>query len=150
MAYRQSAATLNLLRAFAQGGYANLEHVHEWMLGFVERRPQSERYQADWPTALTETLRFMRAIGSSADDHPQLRETEFYTSHEALLLGYEAGADPRRFNEWRLLRHLRSYALDWRPDPPAGSCPCRILPRHQEPDRPEMRPFDFEPKACWN
>lgn len=88
MAYRQSAATLNLLRAFAQGGYANLEHVHEWMLGFVESSPLSDRYQrlAD---RLTETLRFMRAIGFSPEDSPRLRETEFYTSHEALLLGYE-------------------------------------------------------------
>jgi len=88
MAYRQSAATLNLLRAFAQGGYANLEHVHEWMLDFVDNSPQSERYQqiAD---RLTETLRFMKAIGISAEEHPRLRETEFYTSHEALLLGYE-------------------------------------------------------------
>ena len=88
MAFRQSAATLNLLRAFAQGGYANLEHVHEWMLGFVENSPQSERYQqvAD---RLTETLRFMKAIGFSAEDYQRLRETDFYTSHEALLLGYE-------------------------------------------------------------
>lgn len=88
MAYRQSAATLNLLRAFAQGGYANLEHVHEWMLGFVDNSPQSERYSA-LADRLTETLRFMKAIGFSASDHPRLRETEFYTSHEALLLGYE-------------------------------------------------------------
>ncbi len=51
MAYRQSAATLNLLRAFAQGGYASLENVHQWMLGFVENSPQAERYQAAWPTA---------------------------------------------------------------------------------------------------
>ncbi|MGB7336984.1 MAG: 3-deoxy-7-phosphoheptulonate synthase class II [Salaquimonas sp.] len=88
MAYRQSAATLNLLRAFAQGGYANLEHVHEWMLDFVDKSPQSERYK-QIGDRLTETLRFMKAIGFSADDHPRLRETEFYTSHEALLLGYE-------------------------------------------------------------
>ena len=88
MAYRQSAATLNLLRAFAQGGYANLEHVHEWMLGFVESSPSSERYQ-QLADRLTETLRFMRAIGFSPEDSPRLRETEFYTSHEALLLGYE-------------------------------------------------------------
>lgn len=88
MAYRQSAATLNLLRAFAQGGYANLEHVHEWMLDFVEKSPQSDRYK-QIGQRLTETLRFMKAIGFSADDHPRLRETEFYTSHEALLLGYE-------------------------------------------------------------
>ncbi|MCB1385790.1 MAG: 3-deoxy-7-phosphoheptulonate synthase class II [Nitratireductor sp.] len=88
MAYRQSAATLNLLRAFAQGGYANLEHVHEWMLGFVDKSPQSDRYR-QLADRLTETMRFMRAIGFSSDEYPRLRETEFYTSHEALLLGYE-------------------------------------------------------------
>jgi len=88
MAYRQSAATLNLLRAFAQGGYANLEHVHEWTLGFVKNSPASERYQ-QLADRLGEALRFMKAIGFSAEDHPRLRETDFYTSHEALLLGYE-------------------------------------------------------------
>jgi 3-deoxy-7-phosphoheptulonate synthase len=88
MAYRQSAATLNLLRAFAQGGYANLEHVHEWMLGFVENSPQSQRYRA-LADRLSEALRFMRAIGFSPDQYQRLRDTEFYTSHEALLLGYE-------------------------------------------------------------
>ncbi|MEM9278831.1 MAG: 3-deoxy-7-phosphoheptulonate synthase class II [Pseudomonadota bacterium] len=88
MAYRQSAATLNLLRAFAQGGYANLEHVHEWTLGFVNDSPAGERYK-ELADRLGETLRFMRAIGFSADDHQRLRETEFFTSHEALLLGYE-------------------------------------------------------------
>jgi 3-deoxy-7-phosphoheptulonate synthase len=87
-AYRQSAATLNLLRAFATGGYANLENVHRWMLGFVNDSPQSERYQqvAD---RITETLGFMRAIGLDPEAHPELRATDFYTSHEALLLGYE-------------------------------------------------------------
>ena len=88
MAYRQSAATLNLLRAFAQGGYANLEHVHEWTLGFVKDNPASERYQ-QLADRLGETLRFMKAIGFSAENYHRLRETEFYTSHEALLLGYE-------------------------------------------------------------
>ena len=88
MAYRQSAATLNLLRAFAQGGYANLEHVNEWMLGFVRNSPQSERYK-QLAERLTETMRFMKAIGITPENHPRLRETEFYTSHEALLLGYE-------------------------------------------------------------
>lgn len=88
MAYRQSAATLNLLRAFAQGGFANLEHVHEWMLGFIENSPQSERYR-QLADRLSETLRFMKAVGFSAEESPRLRETEFYTSHEALLLGYE-------------------------------------------------------------
>ena len=88
MAYRQSAATLNLLRAFAQGGYANLEHVHQWMLGFVDNSPESERYR-DLADRLTETLRFMQAIGISCETNQALRETDFYTSHEALLLGYE-------------------------------------------------------------
>jgi 3-deoxy-7-phosphoheptulonate synthase len=88
MAYRQSAATLNLLRAFAQGGYANLEHVHQWNLGFVKDSPAGHRYQ-ELSEHIAETLRFMRACGLNADNTPQLRTTSFYTSHEALLLGYE-------------------------------------------------------------
>jgi len=88
MAYRQSAATLNLLRAFASGGYANLEHVHQWMLGFVKDSPQSSRYQ-ELADRITETLAFMRACGINAESVPQLRSTALYTSHEALLLGYE-------------------------------------------------------------
>jgi 3-deoxy-7-phosphoheptulonate synthase len=87
-AYRQSAATLNLLRAFATGGYANLEHVHRWMLGFVKDSPQSERYE-ELADRITETLGFMRAVGLDPEAHPELRATDFYTSHEALLLGYE-------------------------------------------------------------
>ncbi|MDZ5697766.1 class II 3-deoxy-7-phosphoheptulonate synthase [Chelativorans sp. M5D2P16] len=88
MAYRQSAATLNLLRAFAQGGFANLENVHKWMVGFISDSPQGERYRA-LADRITETMDFMRAIGINAENHPSLRETDFYTSHEALLLGYE-------------------------------------------------------------
>ena len=88
MAYRQSAATLNLLRAFAQGGYANLEHVHQWMLGFLKDLPASEQYN-DLANRLTDTLGFMRAVGITAETAPQLRTTDFFTSHEALLLGYE-------------------------------------------------------------
>lgn len=88
MAYRQSAATLNLLRAFAMGGYANLEHVHRWTMGYLRGSPQSERYQhlAD---RISETLGFMRSCGINPDTTPQLKSTEFYTSHEALLLGFE-------------------------------------------------------------
>jgi 3-deoxy-7-phosphoheptulonate synthase len=87
-AFRQSAATLNLLRAFATGGYANLENVHRWMLGFVQDSPFSERYQ-ELADRITETLAFMRAIGLNPEASPELRATDFYTSHEALLLGYE-------------------------------------------------------------
>lgn len=88
LAYRQSAATLNLIRAFAAGGFANLENAHRWMLGFIKNSPQSERY-AQLADHITETLGFMRAIGLDPEHHPELRQTEFYTSHEALLLGYE-------------------------------------------------------------
>lgn len=87
-AYRQSAATLNLLRAFATGGYANLENAHRWMLGFVKDSPQSGRYQ-EVADRITETLGFMRAIGLDSEAHQELRQTDFYTSHEALLLGFE-------------------------------------------------------------
>ncbi|KMO15195.1 phospho-2-dehydro-3-deoxyheptonate aldolase [Methylobacterium indicum] len=87
-AYRQSAATLNLLRAFATGGYANLENAHRWMLGFVKDSPQSSAY-ADLAQRMTETLDFMRAIGINPETHQEVRQTDFFTSHEALLLGYE-------------------------------------------------------------
>lgn len=87
-AYRQSAATLNLLRAFASGGYANLEHVHHWTLGFIKDSPQGHRYQ-EIADRISETLQFMRACGIEPDSTAQLRSTDFFTSHEALLLGYE-------------------------------------------------------------
>jgi 3-deoxy-7-phosphoheptulonate synthase len=85
-AYMQSAATLNLLRAFATGGYADLHQVHRWNLGFVARSPLAGRYQ-DLSHRIDETLSFMQACGMS--DLPQVRETEFYTCHESLLLPYE-------------------------------------------------------------
>jgi len=88
MAYRQSAATLNLLRAFSAGGYANLDFVHQWMLGFVKDSPASGRYN-DVANRISEALDFMRACGIDPESHPEMRTTDFYTSHEALLLGYE-------------------------------------------------------------
>jgi 3-deoxy-7-phosphoheptulonate synthase len=87
-AYNQSAATLNLIRAFAQGGYADLHQVHRWTLSFIEKSPASERYQ-DLADRLDESLAFMAACGLTSETTPQIRETEFYTSHEALLLAYE-------------------------------------------------------------
>jgi 3-deoxy-7-phosphoheptulonate synthase len=88
MAYRQSAATLNLLRAFATGGFANLGSVHQWMLGFLKDSPQSRRYR-ELADRISDALNFMRACGLNLESHPELRATDFYTSHEALLLGYE-------------------------------------------------------------
>lgn len=86
--YFQSASTLNLLRAFASGGYADLHHVHRWNLDFVARSPLAERYR-DLCQRIDETLSFMAACGMNGGTTPQIRETDFYTSHEALLLPYE-------------------------------------------------------------
>jgi 3-deoxy-7-phosphoheptulonate synthase len=86
--YFQSAGTLNLLRAFASGGYADLHAVHNWNLGFVEASPLAERYR-DLAHRIDETLAFMTACGMTSDTTRDLRETDFYVSHEALLLPYE-------------------------------------------------------------
>jgi len=87
-AYNQSASTLNLLRAFAQGGYADLHKVHQWILGFAADGEVGEKYQ-DLADQIGEALAFMSACGMTAEHTPQIRETAFYTSHEALLLEYE-------------------------------------------------------------
>ena len=85
-AYHQSTASLNLLRAFAQGGFADLHQVHRWNLDFIANSALAERYQ-QLADRIDETLAFMRACG--LDSAPQLRETSFFTAHEALLLNYE-------------------------------------------------------------
>ena len=87
-AFNQSAATLNLLRAFAQGGYADLHQVHRWNLDFVASGAPAQRY-ADLADRIDETLAFMAACGLTSETAAQIRETDFYTSHESLLLGYE-------------------------------------------------------------
>jgi 3-deoxy-7-phosphoheptulonate synthase len=86
--YFQSAGTLNLLRAFATGGYSDLHEVHRWNLDFAARSPLAARYQ-DLAARIDETLAFMAACGMTSAAIPQIRETDFYTSHEALLLPYE-------------------------------------------------------------
>jgi 3-deoxy-7-phosphoheptulonate synthase len=88
MAYRQSAATLNLLRAFASGGFADLARVQEWTMGFVKSSNAYPAYQ-DLTTKIDDAISFMRAMGLTPDNTPALRETKFFTCHEALLLGYE-------------------------------------------------------------
>ena len=87
-AYSQAAATLNLLRAFTQGGYASLTRVHQWTLGFLDRSPQGERYR-DMAHRITEALEFMQACGVTDLTTPEINRTSLYTSHEALLLGFE-------------------------------------------------------------
>ena len=87
-AYHQSAATLNLIRAFSRGGYADLNRLHQWTLDFVEKTGQGERY-GQLASDISRALEFMKACGVTSESAPQLRHTAFYTSHEALLLWYE-------------------------------------------------------------
>ena len=89
-AYHQASATLNLLRAFAKGGYADLQRVKRWNLDFVEDSPAGERYE-DLADRIAQAVDFMAACGVTGDNVPTMRETDFYTSHEALLLPYEEG-----------------------------------------------------------
>ncbi|WP_395504210.1 class II 3-deoxy-7-phosphoheptulonate synthase [Ectopseudomonas hydrolytica] len=85
-AYHQATASLNLLRAFAQGGFADVHQVHQWNLDFIANSALSEKYH-QLANRIDETLAFMRAVGM--DSAPQLREVSFFTAHEALLLNYE-------------------------------------------------------------
>jgi len=87
-AYNQAAATLNLLRAFASGGMADLQQVHKWNLDFVKQTEMSDKYEA-FAAQIEQSLRFMKACGVTSESHRMLRETDYFTSHEALLLSYE-------------------------------------------------------------
>ena len=86
--YNQSAATLNLLRAFTKGGFADLNKVHLWNQEFIASSPQGKRYE-EVANSIDEALTFMKAVGISSENTAALHLTEFFTSHEALLLGYE-------------------------------------------------------------
>ncbi len=86
-AYTQSAGTLNLLRAFSTGGYADVNQVHGWTLGFTAK-PEAEKYR-EMAGRISDTLDFMRAAGMTSDNNHELQTVDFYTSHEALLLEYE-------------------------------------------------------------
>jgi 3-deoxy-D-arabino-heptulosonate 7-phosphate (DAHP) synthase class II len=86
--YDKSASTLNLLRAFASGGMADLTKLHEWNLEFVRGTKEAEKYR-ELADKITSSMEFMNACGMTPENTAQLRETEFYTSHEGLLLNYE-------------------------------------------------------------
>ena len=87
-AYNQSASTLNLLRAFASGGYADLHNVHRWNLGFVNDSPQGARYR-ELSDKISEAIDFMGAVGVNSTSFPAMHQVDVFTSHEALLLGFE-------------------------------------------------------------
>jgi 3-deoxy-7-phosphoheptulonate synthase len=106
-AYVQSAATLNLLRAFSQGGFADLHQVHSWNLEFVKKTSQNAHYE-DIAKRLDETVSFMAAFGITSETAPQIKEVEFFTSHEALLLNYEQALTRQDSTTARA-----GYAGDW-------------------------------------
>jgi 3-deoxy-7-phosphoheptulonate synthase len=87
-AYNQSAATLNLLRAFARGGLADLNQLHLWNLGFINNNALDKQYE-EMANRISQTLQFMKSIGITSENTPQINQTTLYTSHEALLLNYE-------------------------------------------------------------
>lgn len=87
-AYSQAASTLNLLRAFSNGGYANLRQVHAWTHDYMGRSPWAQKYK-ETADRIGEALAFMEACGITPETVPQIKGTSFYTSHEALLLPYE-------------------------------------------------------------
>ncbi len=87
-AYHQSSSTLNLLRAFTKGGFADLSRVHAWNQEFVAASPQGQRYE-EVAAGIDAALGFMKACGFSTEDETRLHQVDFYTSHEALILGYE-------------------------------------------------------------
>jgi 3-deoxy-7-phosphoheptulonate synthase len=109
-AYVQASSTLNLLRAFSKGGFADLRQVHSWNLDFVKKNKAQTSHYEDIAKRLDETLAFMQACGISSDNTPQIHEVEFFTSHEALLLYYEQALTRRDSTS---ARPQDSYEGDW-------------------------------------
>ena len=137
--YNQAAATLNLLRAFTKGGFADLNRVHQWNLEFIASRREGRRYE-ELADGIERALHFMAACGIDLAHEVQLHEVDFYTSHEALLLGYEEALTRRDSltGDWYdCSAHLlwigeRTRQLD--------GAHVEFLSGRAEPDRREARP----------
>ena len=142
-AYHTAASTLNLIRAFTQGGFADLRQVHEWNRGFVAN-PANARYE-EIAREIDRAMRFMAACGADFD---ALRTVDFYASHEALLLDYErplTRIDSRTGTPYDVSGALR---LDRRAHPPARRRARRLLLARAQPDRRQARPDDDAPTTC--
>jgi len=100
-AYNQSAATMNLLRAFSRGGLADLNRVHQWNLDFIKNNPLGKKYE-ELSYKIDKAMKFMEACGINSKNTPQLQQTTVFTSHEALLLNYEEALTrlDEETNEW--------------------------------------------------
>ena len=137
--YHQSASTLNLLRAFTKGGFADLAQVHAWNQDFVTSSPEGRRYES-LAAEIERALRFMAACGIDLDAELQLHQVDCYTSHEALLLDYEEALTRQDSHHRRLVRLLRAPAVDRRPHPPARRRARRVPLGRRQPARREARP----------
>ena len=140
-AYHQSASTLNLLRAFTKGGFADLSQVHSWNQQFVASSAEGRRYEAI-AEEIDRAMRFMQACGVDLTTDSPIHQVDLFTSHEALLLDYEECLTRQDSLTGRLVRLLGPPALDRRAHPPDRQRPCRVRPRHREPDRRQARPGD--------
>ena len=109
-AYNQAASTLNLVRAFAQGGFADLHRVQQWNMGFVADSPLGERY-TDLANRLDETLAFMAACGLTSQSAPQISEDRILHLARGAAAALRAGHDPGRFHHRRLVRHVGPLAV---------------------------------------
>ena len=139
--YFQSAGTLNLLRAFASGGYADLHEVHRWNLSFAARSPLASRYQ-DLAGRIDETLGLHGRLRHHQRDHAANPGDGVLHQPRSPAAALRAGADPDRFDQRRLVRLLGAFPVDRRPHAPAGRRPCRIPARRAQPDRHQGRPHD--------
>ena len=127
-AYAQSAATLNLIRAFANGGYADLHNVHRWMVGFVADSPQGKRYQ-EIADRISEAIDFMEACGITPAERAAGAPGRCLHQPRSAAARLRRGDDARRFHQRRLLRHQRALRLDRRPHAAARWRACRVRAR---------------------
>ena len=137
-AYYHATATLNLLRAFTKGGFADLTRVHEWNQEFVASSPEGRRYE-QLATEIERALRFMAACGIDLAAEPQLHQVDVWTSHEGLVLDYEEALTRRDSLDGRLVRLLGPHALDRRAHAPARRRARRVLLRRAQPARRQAR-----------
>ena len=144
-AYQQSASTLNLLRAFTKGGFADLSQVHLWNQQFVASSAEGQRYERI-ASEIDRALRFMAACGIDLAAEKGLHQVDFWTSHEALILNYEECLTRTDSLTGRLVRLLGAHGLDRRPHPPTRRRPRRVLLRHPQPDRLQGRPRPARPR----
>ena len=137
-AYHQSASTLNLLRAFTKGGFADLSQVHSWNLEFLATSPEGRRFEAI-AEEIDRALRFMNACGVDLTADSTIHQVDFFTSHEALLLEYEEALTAQGLAHRRLVRLLRPPRLDRRAHAGPRGRPRRVRHRHRQPGGGQAR-----------